>query len=112
MWGWFEDVGSRAQDADVALLAWTILPTTWRLHWMNAAEIPADLRTIDAFQHIDMGFLNRRLCLTALGDQGRAIFAEHKVEGNDHHACLANDHLLVTILEDICEHVGAPTLLE
>jgi hypothetical protein len=79
---------------------------------MSIASISAELRTKDAFHHIDMGFLNRRLCLTALGGSGRNYYAEHALPGEDHRAILSNDHLLVTMLEDICERLGAPTLLE
>jgi hypothetical protein len=38
---------------------------------MTIAEVSEKLRTKDAFYHIDMGFVNRRLCLTALGEPGR-----------------------------------------
>jgi hypothetical protein len=79
---------------------------------MSIAEISSDLRTKDAFHHIDMGFVNRRLCLTALGEAGRKYYAERALPRDDHMARLSNDHLLVTMLEDICEHYGAPTLLE
>jgi hypothetical protein len=79
---------------------------------MSIANISAALRTKDAFHHIDMGFLNRRLCLTALGESCRKYYSEQALPGDDHGARLSNDHLLVTILEDICEQLGAPTLLE
>ncbi len=79
---------------------------------MSIDSLPAEIRTKDAFHHIDMGFVNRRLCLTALGEQGRKYYSERASEGNSHHAQLVNDHLLVTMLEDMCEHLGVPTLLE
>ncbi len=79
---------------------------------MSIAEISTELRTKDAFHHIDMGFVNRRLCLTALGESGRKYYAEHALSGDGHLVRLSNDHLLVTMLEDVCEHHGAPTLLE
>ncbi len=79
---------------------------------MSIADVPPKLRTKDAFHHIDMGFLNRRLCMTALGAEGRKYYAEHATPGDDHVVRLGNDHLLVTMLEDLCEHLGAPTLLE
>jgi hypothetical protein len=79
---------------------------------MSIASLSADLRTKDAFHHIDMGFVNRRLCLTALGKSGRKYYAASALPGNDHLARLNNDHLLVTTLEDYCEQLGAPTLLE
>lgn len=75
-------------------------------------EIDLETRTSDAFHHIDMGFVNRRLCLSALGDRGRDFYAQHALPRADHVAQLSNDHLLVTVLEDICEQYNAPTLLE
>jgi hypothetical protein len=79
---------------------------------MSIGEVSPELRTKEAFHHIDAGFLNRRLCLTALGDAGRKYYADHKSPGDDHMSRLSNDHLLVTMLEDLCEHIGTPTLLE
>lgn len=79
---------------------------------MSIDEIPAELRTSEVFHHIDMGFVNRRLCLTALGSYGRKHYIENASEADTHMARLGNDHLLVTMLEDMCEHFGAPTLLE
>jgi hypothetical protein len=79
---------------------------------MSTDQIPAELRTKDAFHHIDMGFVNRRLCLTALGESGRKYYAEHASPGDGHFVRLGNDHLLVTMLEDLCEHHNLPTLLE
>jgi hypothetical protein len=79
---------------------------------MSADEIPAQLRTKDAFHHIDMGFVNFRLCLTALGKLGREYYAEHASPGDDHFVRLGNNHLLVTMLEDLCEELKAPTLLQ
>lgn len=79
---------------------------------MSADQIPAELRIKDAFHHIDMGFVNRRLCLTALGESGRKYYAAHASPGDSHFAQLSNDHLLVTMLEDFCEHRKVPTLLE
>ena len=51
---------------------------------MSIDEIPAALRMKDAFHHIDMGFVNRRLCLTALGEPGRKYYAEHASPGDNH----------------------------
>jgi hypothetical protein len=79
---------------------------------MSIADISTELRTRDAFHHIDMGFLNHRLCMTALGELGRNFYADRALPGDGHQARLSNDHLLVTILEDICEQRGVPTLLE
>ena len=79
---------------------------------MGIHRIPAELRTKDLFHHIDMGFLNRRLCITALPAPIRAYYFEHQKPGTDHMTVLNNDHLLVTMLIDVCERVDAPTLLE
>ena len=79
---------------------------------MPALDIPERLRAEDKFHHIDMGFLNRRLCISALHPEARQYFTEHQKPGSDHMTVLANDHLLVTVLLDCCEAVGAPTLLK
>lgn len=79
---------------------------------MSIADVAPELRTSEAFHHIDMGFVNRRLCLTALGAPGREYYQKNASDSDNHMARLGNDHLLVTMLEDLCEHNGAPTLLE
>ena len=73
---------------------------------------PPDLRTKDVFHHIDMGFLNERLCLTAIGDMGRRLYSENRNAGSDHLSILSNRHLLTTILIDLCDAAKAPTLYE
>jgi hypothetical protein len=78
---------------------------------MSIEHVPAAVRAKDLFHHIDMGFLNRRLCMTALGPM-RAKYMEYAKPGTDHVSVLSNDHLLVTMLLDICDAVDAPTLLE
>ena len=79
---------------------------------MAASEVPDELRCKDAFHHIDMGFLNRRLCLSALPGEVRRYFIEHQKPGSDHMTVLANDHLLVTLLLDVCQALEAPPLLK
>ena len=79
---------------------------------MTALDIPRELRGEDKFHHIDMGFLNTRLCMTALLPEAREHFFEHQRPGDDHMTVLNNNHLLVTTLLDCCEALGAPTLLE
>ena len=79
---------------------------------MTVLDIPEGLRAEDKFHHIDMGFLNRRLCISALSSEVRQQFFERQKPGSDHMTTLANDHLLVTMLLDCCEAVGAPTLLK
>ena len=79
---------------------------------MAALDIPEPLRAEDKFHHIDMGFLNNRLCMSALPPQARQEFIERQKPGSDHLTRLTNSHLLVTMLLDCCESVGAPTLLK
>ena len=79
---------------------------------MSAKEIPDSMRINDAFHHIDMGFLNRRLALRALPPTMAELFNQQAKVGSDHFTQLGNDHLLVTMLEDVYEELGAPTLLE
>jgi hypothetical protein len=78
---------------------------------MSASEIPERYRLTDFFNHIDMGFLNRRLAISALGPI-RDHFIDRRTPGEDHMTVLANDHLLVTMLIDACSHLKVPTLAE
>jgi hypothetical protein len=78
---------------------------------MSADEIPEKYRLADFFSHIDMGFLNRRLAISALGPI-RDVFFERQKPGEDHMTVLANDHLLVTMLIDVCIEIKALTLAE
>ena len=78
---------------------------------MTVLDIPERLRGEDEFHHIDMGFLNRRLCISTLSSEVRQQFFERQKPGTDHMTTLTNDHLLVTMLLDCCEAAGAPTLL-
>ncbi len=56
-----------------------------------------------------MGFLNRRLAISALGPI-RDDFLQRQRSGDDHMTVLANDHLLVTMLIDVCTELQVPTL--
>jgi hypothetical protein len=78
---------------------------------MNIEDINQRIRVEDLFSHIDMGFLNRRLAITALGPL-RGEFMARQKPGDDHMTVLGNDHLLVTMLLDICSEFKAPTLAE
>ena len=78
---------------------------------MSIDLIPDSSRLADFFSHIDMGFLNRRLAIGALGPL-REKFLEQQKPGEDHMTVLANDHLLVTMLIDVCTHFKVPTLTE
>lgn len=79
---------------------------------MAAADIPDHLRDGDYFHHIDMGFLNRRLCMSALMADGRELYSQQAMQGNDHGTLLSNDHLLVTMLIDRCAMAKTPSLVE
>lgn len=79
---------------------------------MPIEDIPPEYRTKDYFHHIDMGFLNRRLCISALPAPARDFYLQHNKSGSDHMTVLGNDHLLVTVLLDVCQAIKVPTLLE
>lgn len=79
---------------------------------MVEGNAPPDLRIKDMFHHIDMGFLNQRLSLTAIGEVGRQLFSERRSHGSDHMAVLGNNHLLVTMLIDMCDSIEVLTLHE
>ena len=78
---------------------------------MSIKNTPNDIRTAEFFHHIDMGFLNRRLAISALGPL-RNQYLEDVQPGSDHMTVLRNDHLLVTMMIDIATKFGVPTLVE
>src|SRR5579863_7950335 len=78
---------------------------------MSCEKIPEKYRLADFFSHIDMGFLNRRLAISALGPI-RDHFYKRQKPGDDHMTVLSNDHLLVTMLIDVCSELKVPTLAE
>ena len=75
-------------------------------------EVPKRLRGKDKFHHIDMGFLNHRLVISALPNDMRSQYFDWMKPETNHLAVQANYHLLVTMLLDCCEAFSAPTLLE
>lgn len=79
---------------------------------MSVDQVREELRTKDAFHHIDAGFLNRRLAMRALPPPMFQFFSDNAEVGADHFTQMRNDYLLVTILEDLCEKAGIPPLLE
>lgn len=79
---------------------------------MTVLDIPDRLRVEDKFHHIDMGFLNRRLCITFLPPDAHQYFLENQKPETDHLAKYSNNHLLVTLVLDCCEALDAPTLLK
>jgi hypothetical protein len=78
---------------------------------MSIEQMQAKIRVEDFFSHIDMGFLNRRLAITALGPLRDEFIARQK-PGDDHMTRLTNDHLLVTMLIDIYSEAKAPSIAE
>jgi hypothetical protein len=79
---------------------------------MTVSYLTPELRSKDAFHHIDMGFLNRRLAMTVLPPPIREAYLERAKQGADEFTRLGNDHLLVTMLLDVCDNAEVPTLLE
>ena len=79
---------------------------------MGVDALAPALRTKDVFHHVDPGFVNRRLCMTALPRDVRAWCLDHVKPGDDHFVTLRNDHLLVTVLFDVCDRLKVPTLVE
>ena len=79
---------------------------------MTVLDIPERLRAEDKFHHIDMGFLNSRLCMGFLPPDVRQCFFDNQKPGTDHLANFSNYHLLVTMVLDCCEALEAPTLLK
>ncbi|WP_165191635.1 hypothetical protein [Caulobacter soli] len=79
---------------------------------MSGMDPGAEVRKAEYYQHIDMGFLNRRLCLSSLPPDLRDEFAQLARPGDDHLTSLGNDHLLVTMALDMADAADAPTLLE
>lgn len=78
---------------------------------MGVSLLSHEDRIADHFSHIDMGFLNRRLAISALGPV-RGFFLERQQAGDDHMTRLRNDHLLVTMLIDVCSEMKVPTLAD
>ena len=79
---------------------------------MAVDHIPHKLRVAEKFHHIDMGFVNRRLCMTFLNSVG--LLSEYRDKCSPelgHRDVLMNDHLLVTMVLDVCQSLNAPTLL-
>ncbi len=76
---------------------------------MTIQDLPPNDRVANHYSHIDFGFLNRRLALTALGPYRDPFIDRHK-SGDDHMTRLANDHLLVEMLLDHCRDLVVPTL--
>jgi hypothetical protein len=71
----------------------------------------AAVRKADLISYIDMGFLNRRLAISALGPM-RERFLNDQVPGDDHMTVLRNDHWLVGLLIQVCEKMKAPSLAD
>ena len=50
---------------------------------MSVDDVPKELRVKDLFHHIDIGFLNRRLCITVLPPEARSFYIEREKPGTD-----------------------------
>lgn len=61
---------------------------------MALKDSAALVRREDYYQHIDMGFLNRRLCLSALPPEVREVYVHDARPGTDHLTVHGNDHLI------------------
>ncbi len=79
---------------------------------MAAGDIPERLRGEDKFHHIDLGFLNTRLCVEFLPIKVRNHFFESRIDSDHHTARFHNNHLLITKVLDECEEAGTPSLLK
>lgn len=78
---------------------------------MTVDAIPHELRIADKFHHIDMGFVNRRLCIGFLTPDLQCEHLASFTLDSGPTASLASDHLLVTMVLDGCRAWNAPTLL-
>lgn len=78
----------------------------------RTSAIPNHLRCEDTFHHIDAGFVNERLCLTAIPPEAREWVMNNSRRVVTPLDETYNRHMLVTALLDCCEAYGAPTLLE
>lgn len=79
---------------------------------MSVHDISSDIRTGDFFYTIDMGFLNRRLCMSALPRMLQDNYIQNQKPGNDPMTIRANDRLLLNMLLDVCRQLSVPTLLK
>lgn len=79
---------------------------------MTIDSIPRDLRIADNFHYIDIGFVNRRICMTLLDANGRLPAYMDSIDSDSGPmAKLANDRKLVKMVLDVCQGLNAPTLL-
>ena len=82
---------------------------------MAVRDISFDIRTGDFFYTIDLGFVNRRLCMSALSILPEAIqdfYREKQKPGSHQLTVLENDRLLINILLDVCRRFHVQTLPE
>lgn len=79
---------------------------------MAVDNVPRDLRVAEKFHHVDPAFVNRRFCMTFLNSlELLSEYRERSSLGSGHQEVLSNDHLLVTMVLDACQVLGAPSLL-
>lgn len=69
-----------------------------------------EVRTSSPQHHIDPGFVNRRKIFSVFGERFVQFFEQHRAHGDDHFSTLRNDHLMVNMALQICEHTGVKSL--
>ncbi len=79
---------------------------------MSVHDISSDIRTGDFFYTIDMGFLNRRLCISVLPRMLQDHYIQNQKPGNDPMTVHANYRLLSNMLLDACRQLSVPALLK
>ena len=79
---------------------------------MNVQELSFEVRTGDFFFTIDLGFVNRRLCLSCLPPLLQTEYSCRQKPGSDPITILANDRMLINMLLDFCQANSVPTLLK
>ena len=72
----------------------------------------SEVRKGEFFFTIDVGFVNRRLCLSCLSRDFHARYWCQQKPGSDAMTSLANDRLLTEVVLDFCQEVRVPTLLK
>lgn len=69
---------------------------------MELKDFTTEERILTPYQHIDAGFINKRLCFSTFGNRFREVFEQFRRKGDDHWSELANNHLLVEMVLRAC----------
>lgn len=69
---------------------------------MSASDITQAVRFLEPYFHIDPGFINKRLCISTLGDNFKIVEPQLKLE-KDHWCELYNHHLMVNSILQLCK---------